>query len=137
MAEIVAFSGNRQDRPTILLVDDAFLMRGVLGEILEDSGWHAVRAASGEEAMAHLRGPEQIDQVFSDIKMPGISGFALARWIHENRPDIPVILAGGTIGKANSAADLCGAELLHKPCNFDSIVTRIRETLARRLALQA
>ena len=137
MAEIVAFCEHRQDRPTILLVDDAFLMRGVLSEILEDSGLHAIGAASGEEAVAYLCGPEQIDLVFSDIKMPCADGFALARWIHENRPDIPVILTGGYPGKAAIAAQSCGAEFLHKPCSFDLIVTSIREALARGQAVRA
>jgi DNA-binding NtrC family response regulator len=138
MNEIVAFSEHGPDRPTILLVDDAFLMRSVLAEILEDNGLHAVPAASDEEAIAHLRSPEQIDLVFSDLKAPGESGFALARWIHENRPDIPVILAGGYYaGKTGTAAQSCGAAFLHRPCNFDSIVASIREALARKPAIPA
>jgi DNA-binding NtrC family response regulator len=112
-------------------VDDEFLMRAVLGEILQDNGFRTIAVASAEEAIAHLTGSAHIDLVFSDIKMPGLDGFTLARWIHFNRPDMPVILASGYPGKTNMAAELCRAEFLRKPCDFDLIVTKIRETIAR------
>jgi DNA-binding NtrC family response regulator len=107
-------------------------MRGVLVEILQDNGFRAIAAASAEEAMALLTGSAHIDLVFSDIKMPGIDGFTLARWIHLNHPQMPVILVSGYPGKANMAAELCQAEFLRKPCDFELIVTKIREAIARR-----
>jgi DNA-binding NtrC family response regulator len=132
MAEVIAFPERRKDRHTVLVVDDEFLMRGVLVEILQDSGFDTIAAASAEEAMTCLTGPAHVDLVFSDIKMPGIDGFTLARWIHLNHPDMPVILVSGYPGKANMAAELCQAEFLRKPCDFELIVTKIRETIARR-----
>jgi hypothetical protein len=43
-----------------------------------------------------------------------------------------VILVSGYPGKANMAAELCQAEFLRKPCDFELIVTKIREAIARR-----
>ncbi len=137
MAQVIAFPDRKSAKHTVLVVDDEFLMRGVLVEILQDSGFAASGVASAEEAMAHLSGCAGVDLVFSDIKMPGIDGFALARWIHQHRPEIPVILASGYPGKANMAAELCQAEFLRKPCDFELIVEKIRETIERRKPCRA
>jgi DNA-binding NtrC family response regulator len=137
MAQVIAFPDRKSAKHTVLVVDDEFLMRGVLVEILQDSGFLAVGVASAEEAMAHLSSRAGVDLVFSDIKMPGIDGFTLARWIHQHRPEIPVILASGYPGKANMAAELCQAEFLRKPCDFELIVEKIRETIERRKSCRA
>jgi len=134
MADVIAFPERRQARHTVLVVDDEYLMRGVLGEVLEDAGFAVIAAASAEEAMTYLEGPSPIDLVFSDIKMPGADGFTLAKWVHHNKPDLPVILASGYAGKTNIAAELCEAEFLRKPCDFDLIVTKVRDAIARRKA---
>jgi two-component system NtrC family sensor kinase len=132
MADIIAFPDRKPDQPTVLVVDDEYMMRGVLTEILQDSGFAVIPAESGVEAVHILSGHSRVDAVFSDIKMPGMDGFELAKWVHENRPDTPVILASGYTGKTNMAADLCGAEFLRKPYDFDLIIEHLRQTLARR-----
>lgn len=137
MADVIAFPDRKKDQHRVLVVDDEFLMRGVLVEILQDNGFHAIPVASAEEAIARLSAGERIDLVFSDIKMPGADGFALARWVHEHRSETPVILASGYPGKANMAAELCQAEFMRKPCDFEQIVDRIREAIERRKVRQA
>jgi DNA-binding response OmpR family regulator len=43
--------------------------------------------------------------------MPGtIDGFGLAKWVRENRPDLPVFVASGYTGKFDIASQLCGEE---------------------------
>ena len=64
-----------------------------------------------------VRGVE-IDLVFSDIRMPGaLDGYGLARWIMENRPDLPIILATGDLGKQNAAAELRAASAAPSPAS--------------------
>jgi two-component system, NtrC family, sensor kinase len=132
MADIIAFPERRPNQPTVLVVDDEYMMRGVLSEILRDSGFEVIPAASGEDAVEILTRLSNVDAVFSDIKMPGMDGFALAKWIHEHHPDTPVILASGYSGKTNMVAELCGAEFLRKPYDFDLIIEQLRQTVSRR-----
>ena len=73
-----------------------------------------------------------IDVVFSDVKMPGIDGFELAKWVHENQPDVTVILASGYSSKTNMASEMCGAEFIREPFDFDHVFERIRKRIARR-----
>jgi CheY-like chemotaxis protein len=124
---IIPFPDQKPDQPVVLVVDDEYLIRGVLTEILKDSGFYVVAAASAEEAIRYISKLAHIDVVFSDIKMPDMDGFELARWVHKHKPNLPVILASGYTGKTNMAADLCGAQFLPKPYDFDIIVNKIRE----------
>ncbi len=75
----------------ILVVDDEEILRRLLDKILSREG-HLVRlASSGREALATLR-DNSIDIVVSDIKMPGMDGFALLKEIKRQHPDIGVIM---------------------------------------------
>jgi len=66
-----------------------------------------------------------------------VDGFELARWGHENKLEIPLILASGNAGKTNMAAELCGAEFISKPLDFDNIEAKFRETLSRKKPLNS
>jgi DNA-binding NtrC family response regulator len=132
MADIIAFPDRHPDQPSVLVVDDEYMMRGVLTEILQESGFSVTTAASGEEAVQCLSRQPSIDIVFSDIKMEGMNGLELAKWVHHHKPGLPVILASGYSGKTTIAGDLHGAEFLRKPFDFDLIVAQLRETVARK-----
>jgi DNA-binding NtrC family response regulator len=116
----------------VLLVDDEYLVRGVLSEILKEAGFAVVPAENGAEAIHILSRLDTIDLVFSDIKMAPLDGFEVARWVHEHKPALPVILASGYGGKTNMAAELDGAQFFRKPFDFDAVVEKIRDTLGER-----
>lgn len=137
MADIIEFPDRKPNQHVVLLVDDEYLMRGVLKEILIECGYYVVTAKSAEEAIVYLNKLVHIDIVFSDIKMPGMDGFELAEWVHRNKPDTPVILASGYSGKTNMAQELCGAHFLQKPFGFDEIVSKIYEVVSGKRALDS
>lgn len=58
---------------SVLHVDDDPMNLRVVEEILSAFGHHSVKAASGSEALAHLR-QQNFDVVLMDIHMPGMSG---------------------------------------------------------------
>ena len=58
--------------------------------------------------------------------------FSLARWILENKPELPVILATGNLGKANAVAGPSGIETFAKPYDFDAAIKKIRDTIHLR-----
>lgn len=132
MADIIQFPQATPQQPIVLLVDDEYLVRGVLSEILKEAGFEVVPAENGAEAILILSQLERVDLVFSDIKMAPLDGFALAKWAHENKPGLPVILASGYSGKTNMAAELSGAQFFRKPFDFDAVVEKIRDTIANK-----
>ena len=132
MADVIQFP--HKTLPTVLLVDDEYLVRGVLSEILKEAGFAVVPAENGAQAIEILSRLSHVDLVFSDIKMAPLDGFELAKWVHEHKPGLPVILTSGYSGKTNMAAELNGAQLFRKPFDFDAVVEKIRDTLGCKRA---
>lgn len=119
-------------RPIVLVVDDEAAIRAFVCEHLRDNGFHTFGVDSADHAISLLEAGLAADLVFSDVRMPGsCDGYGLARWIAQNRPDLPVILTTGDIGMENAATLLCHAEMLPKPYELDSAVARIRQSIAR------
>lgn len=125
-----------RNTPIVLVVDDEYLMRGVLTDILQEEGLATIPAASIDEAKAWLRTGAVIDLVFDDTRMPADDSFALAHWMHENRPGTPLIVANGYGGQVNGIPELQDTRILRKPCNFETIVAAIREAIAHARARQ-
>ena len=71
----------------------------------------------------------------TDHAMPAMTGLQLARYIHENYPEIPVILATGYAEIPGDAASL-GIPRLAKPCNQYEIATAIQSALGSRRAVR-
>jgi DNA-binding NtrC family response regulator len=132
LAQVINFPDPHSGRHTVLLVDDEFLVRNVLAEILKDAGFHVLQAETASAAISILDEPAPVDLVFSDVKMPDMDGFELARWVSEHKPELPVILASGYVGKTNMAHDLHCTEFLKKPFDFDTVIDKIRVTISRR-----
>src|SRR5687767_6197004 len=79
-------------RPTVLLVDDRSADLEALEAVLDDGSLTFLRAQSGEEALRRLL-EHDISLVLLDVKMPGMSGYEVARWMHrtEKTRRIPVL----------------------------------------------
>jgi CheY-like chemotaxis protein len=75
----------------ILVVDDDRRMTRTLVDILTVSGFEAIEASSGPDALEKARTME-FDCVISDIKMPEMDGVELHRRLREIRPGLPVVL---------------------------------------------
>src|SRR5438309_6404243 len=73
---------------TILVVDDDTSILETVGEILSQEGYHVVRAAGGEEALALIRRSKPA-LILLDMRMPGMDGWAVARALREREIDVP------------------------------------------------
>jgi DNA-binding NtrC family response regulator len=114
----------------ILVVEDDILIRVAVVEYFRECGFEVYPASNAEEARQVLDNGLVVHLVFTDVEMPGVmNGFALARWVKDNHPDIEVIL---TSGAAQMAADLSGrADFVAKPYNHSLLGDRIRKLLGR------
>ncbi len=120
---------------TVLIVDHEVLIRLSVAQYLRECGFKVIEAASSDEAMTVLQGPDiAIDVVLCDVDAPGSrKGFALAQWIRTTKPEVSVILAGSASSTTNAAADLCeNGPLLAKPYEPQLLLERIRRLLADR-----
>jgi signal transduction histidine kinase/ActR/RegA family two-component response regulator len=79
----------------ILLIDDDAGVREVVAEMLGMDGHAVVTAASGAEGLALLEGDATIDLVLTDLGMPGMTGWDVARAAKAHRASLPVGLITG------------------------------------------
>jgi len=121
----------------ILVVDDEALVREVLAEQLEDSGYSVLVAANGTEALALLAAGEAVDALVTDLSMPGMDGLAVIRAAQERRPGLPAVLLTGYAGDGAALAvggAISGAfSLLRKPVTGVQLVDRVRALLVARI----
>src|SRR6185369_5932838 len=110
-------------RMRLLVVDDEDFVRDLLGEILEGEHCDVYLAASGSEALSAFREME-FDGVFTDVGMPGMSGWELAREIRQINTRIPIAVITGW-GEAVGSHEQKAAGvnwIVAKPFTADRIV---------------
>jgi signal transduction histidine kinase/CheY-like chemotaxis protein len=116
---------------TILVVEDDDDVRAMTAATLEELGYRTVIARDGAEALAALGKSEEIDLLFSDYVMPGMTGAELACAAQERQPGLKVLLTSGYAKHAQlrdgNSAD--GFPLLAKPYRVDELAAKIRATL--------
>ncbi len=90
------FDNNRRLR--ILVVDDEWLVREALVDVLDEAGFSTRQAMSAAEALRQLQRDEAVDVVVTDIEMPGmLNGVDLARVLAAQRPEIGVLIVSGPL----------------------------------------
>jgi signal transduction histidine kinase/ActR/RegA family two-component response regulator len=115
----------------ILVVDDEDAVREILCDILAEEGYATAQARGGAEALALLDAGD-FDAVFTDIGMPGMSGWELARAVRARDASIPLAVITGW-GEAVSAGDKAAARVnwvLAKPFTMTQI-NQIAEEVAQ------
>jgi len=110
----------------IVVVDDEPAQRELIGGFLAKQGHEVFPAASGAEALAHVK-DRQVDLVLSDCRMPGMSGPELLLGIKAVNPEVPLILmtAYGTVETAVQAMKDGAADYLTKPLDLEELLLRL------------
>jgi signal transduction histidine kinase/ActR/RegA family two-component response regulator len=123
-------------KTTILVVDDEDYIRVLLRDTLEGEGYEVVLANDGHEAFSLFESSE-CDAVFTDVGLPGMSGWELARAIRERDRDLPIAVitgwgaAVGSLERKAAAVDWVVA----KPFMVDQILQMAHEVSLRRTAV--
>jgi len=115
----------------VLVVDDDPAVRKSIDRVLSSKGYAVITAENGEEAMRKLN-EEKYDVVYTDIRMPGMSGLDVAEQVKARRPWTPVvIITGYGTDAAESRAKAAGVSgFLHKPLSPAMIEDSARDALA-------
>ncbi|MBD0371587.1 MAG: PAS domain S-box protein [Pyrinomonadaceae bacterium] len=80
---------------SILVVDDELVVRETLSEMLVVMEHSVASVGSGPEALERLKGGDHFDLVFTDLSMPGMDGWEVAREIRHRWPDVAIALVTG------------------------------------------
>jgi signal transduction histidine kinase/ActR/RegA family two-component response regulator len=120
----------------ILVVDDEPAVRELLKDILVSLGHRVVQAEDGFKAI-QLFDADVFDAVFTDISMPGMSGWELARLIRERNMKIPLAILSGW-GEAIGPDQQKAAQanwIVAKPFDFEQIIAIVEEVSANQSKL--
>ena len=114
----------------ILIVDDEPGIRQSLKGVLEDEGYKASLAESGEACLESLR-KRPVDVVLLDVWLPGIDGLETLGKIREieNAPEVIMISGHGTIETAVRATKLGAYDFLEKPLSVDKTLILVKHAI--------
>lgn len=125
-------AATEKHKPRILVIEDERHIADVINEVLQDCGCEVTLAASGTEAVEILE-TQRFDAVFTDIGLPGISGWEVARHIraHDGELFIAVITGwGDTAAAERQQRALRIQELIAKPFDLDTIIALASRAVA-------
>ena len=135
-----ALLGAVNQGPLILGVDDSITVRRVTQRLLKREGYRVTLAADGLQALEKLQ-EEKPTLVLSDIEMPRMDGFDLARNIRgdEQLKDLPIIMITSRIaGKHREHAKELGVDhYLGKPYSEEELLGIIRSYCDQKVTAQA
>ena len=125
-------------QPRLLIVDDEDFVRDLLQEILEGEGCDVRLAASGSEALAMFQ-DFQFDAVCTDVGMPGMSGWELAREIRHLNQQIPIaVITGWGEAVGSNEQKAAGVDwVIAKPFTADRVVELVRDIARHRESTRA
>jgi signal transduction histidine kinase/CheY-like chemotaxis protein len=132
---VLPISQQQAPQASILVVEDDIEVIKIVKELLTDIGYNVLSSPSAPEALRVLE-QQKVDLIFSDVVMPGgMSGIDMARLLHEERPDLPVLLTSGFISQSMDYNEQMDTEfnILKKPYHRNDLAEAIRETLIRKL----
>jgi GAF domain-containing protein/CheY-like chemotaxis protein len=117
----------------ILLIDDEEAVRQTLADVLLSQGHAVTPCPDGRTGLARFH-EESFDLVFTDLGLPGLSGWEVTRLVKLRRPETPVVLITGWGDQiAPEEAQTRGADfLLAKPFELDGVRAVVAEALAKR-----
>src|SRR5256712_1757837 len=120
------------NQPCVLIVDDDPALLNALPEALRIrmSDVAVTRADWGAAALDRIAARDY-DAIVTDIKMPGMDGFALLSEIRARRPDTPTLMITGHGEHALAIGALRGGayDFIQKPIDRDYFVTSLRRAI--------
>ncbi|HJS87140.1 MAG TPA: PAS domain S-box protein [Acetobacteraceae bacterium] len=120
-----------EHRRTVLVVEDEPVVRALVLDVLDELGHRAMEAADGPSALSILQSAEPIDLLVTDVGLPGINGWELAKKARERRPELKTLFMTGYAENATVANGFLqpGMELMTKPFALDALASRLRSIL--------
>jgi CheY-like chemotaxis protein len=117
---------------TILIVEDEPQISAVVRSLIEEQGHKVLLAATADEALGILNGPEAVDALFVDIVLKGDmqAGIEFAKRAVELKPDLKVLYSTGlTVTDDMKALVVSGSIILEKPYSEDQLLTSLSARL--------
>lgn len=107
----------------ILVVEDDAFVRDMAVSGLEDAGFEVIEAVDGGQALRLLNTEIAIDALLTDVRMPGASGWEVAKAYRRQFPDLPVMYV---TGYSEQMDPVTGGVILPKPYRLSQVISILR-----------
>jgi PAS domain S-box-containing protein len=114
---------------TVLVVEDAHMVRRMVVDQLETAGLTVLEAPTGEDAitLAAETPPGSLGLVLTDVVMPEMNGPQVVQGVRKHHPTAKTIFMSGH--PRNLLSDLSGTRLLRKPFTRKQLLDEVRRAL--------
>lgn len=116
---------------TLIIIDDHPMVRDGLEIMLASRRIFKIvkTLASGQEAVAYIRGHGAPDVIISDVRMQGMDGFETLAKIKRFYPDARVLLLAGmpTMEEVERARKACAAGYMSKSARIEQLSDAVQE----------
>ena len=128
-------SGSSRSEPArsgaILVIDDEAPVRELVADVLASKGHRVTTATGGREGL-DLFEAGQFDLVITDLGMPDMTGWDVARAIRLRHPGTPVLLLTGWGEVVETPEGVSVDGIISKPFDVVKLTAAVGEALARR-----
>ncbi len=118
---------------TIMVVDDEYVIRNLLKQVLRLNKHTVVEAPDGREALNLIDPTSPPDLILLDHQMPNLSGIECAKAIKDSNPSQKIVLVSGSFGNYDDGYLLANKHLFEdiilKPFLIKDVVSTVTEAL--------
>jgi DNA-binding SARP family transcriptional activator len=120
----------RDERKTVLIVEDNVLNRELANALLKNAGYNVMTCSDGAEALM-LLGHETVDLMLLDIDLPFIDGHKVLEALREKGIEVPTIFMSGLPGEDPEikAFEIGAADFIRKPVKNNVLLARVARVL--------
>jgi DNA-binding response OmpR family regulator len=111
-----------------VIVEDEPQISALVQSFIEEQGHKVLSAATADEALGILKGPQAVDALFVDISLKGDmeAGIKLAKQAVELKPDLKVLYSTGlTVTEDMKGSVVPGSIVLEKPYSEDQLLASL------------
>ena len=122
---------------TVFIVDDDASVRDSLAVLLGVYGYRTMIFGDAESFQRSYSPECGKACLLVDIRMPGMDGLTLQKWLLESGSELPVIVMSGhgDVGSAREAFRAKAIDFLEKPLNHQRLLAAIEAAAARQSAI--
>jgi CheY-like chemotaxis protein len=116
---------------SVLVIDDESAVCDMIADVLASNGHQVTVAAGGREGLARF-GNGRYDVVLTDLGMPDLNGWEVARAIKSSRASVPVLLLTGWADAVDASAGALVDQILKKPFDVDELAAAVTTAIGAR-----
>ena len=120
---------------TILIVEDQHLVRELSQNILESYGYTVFQATDGEDALEKFNNyPKKIDLLLTDVVMPKMGGYELAKVLSQIYPKLKILFMSGYTEDSRIKDSFFDSSenFIKKPFEPEILAVKVREVLEKK-----